>query len=166
MSATFTFSAQRAARAAADAGTTLPPAPEGLDGSQVRMLAGPGVAAVWAGRSGAPALVIGRAVAPTAYSSDVPFDTVRDYLLALPGIPDDVAAQLRTFNAEGSTLPLPVPAEEVTTSSARVNGASATVIAARDESLAAVMWVEDGVVTVVAGSLDTDEVLAVARDLH
>ena len=165
-SATFTFSADRAARAASESGETLPPPPPGLDGSQVRLVAGPGVAQVWSSSVGAPALVVGRAVAPSAFSSGVPFETVRDYLLSLPGLPDDVAAQLRTFTADGATLPLPVPADEVTTSSAEVDGVLATVLETRDRTLAAVVWVDDGVVTAVAGSLDVDEVLSVARDLR
>jgi len=164
-SATFTFSAERASQAAAEEGTTLPAPPPGLDGSSVRLDAGPGVAQMWSSSAGAPALVVGRAVAPTAFSSGVPFETVRDYLLSLPGMPDDVAAQLRTFTADGATLPLPVPADEVTTSSAEVDGVPATVLRTRDKAFAAVVWVEDGEVTIVAGSLDVDEVLAVAREL-
>ena len=165
VSASFTFSADRAARAAAEAGETLPPPPRGLDGSRVRLVAGPGVAQVWGSSAGVPALVVGRAVAPSAFSSGVPFETVRDYLLSLPGLPEDVAAELRTFTADGSTLPLPVPADEVTTSSVRVGGEPATVLTTRDRTLAAVVWVEDGVVTAVAGALDADEVLAIAREL-
>jgi hypothetical protein len=166
MSATFTFSADRAARAAAEAGETLPPPPPGLDGSHVRLTAGPGVAAIWSQPAGVPALVVGRAVAPSAFSSGIPFETVRDYLLTLPGLPEDVAAQLRTFTADGSILPLPVPADQVTTSSAQVKGVSATVLATRDRTTAAVVWVDDGVVTAVAGALDADEVLSIARDLR
>ncbi|MCP9487749.1 MAG: hypothetical protein MSC30_18060 [Gaiellaceae bacterium MAG52_C11] len=166
VSATFTFSADRADRAAAEAGKALPAPPPGLDGSRLRLVAGPGVAQIWASSSGAPALFVGRAVAPSAFSSGVPFETVRDYLLSLPGVPDDVAAKLRTFTADGSTLPLPVPADEVTTSSTQVNGVPATVLATRDRTLAAVVWVDDGVVTVVAGSLDADEVLSIAGDLR
>ena len=165
-SATFTFSADDAARAAEEAGEDLPPPPPGLDGSRVRLVAGPGVAEVWSDRSDVPELLVGRAVAPTAYSSDVPFETLRDYLLSIPGLPDDVAGPLRTFNADRATLPLPVPAERVTTSSTDVNGVPATVLATRDRTLAAVLWVEDGVVTVVAGPLDVDEVLSVARGLR
>ena len=166
VTATFTFSAERAAKAAAEAGETLPPPPPGLDGSQVRLVAGPGVAQVWSSSAGVPALLVGRVVAPTAFSSGVDFETVRNYLLLLPGLPDDVAAQLRTFTADGSTLPLPVPSDQVDTSSAQVDGETATVIRARDKSMAAVVWVDDGAVNVVAGSLDTDEVLAVARGLQ
>jgi hypothetical protein len=164
--ATFTFSADRAARTAAEAGATLPPPPPGLDGSPVRLVAGPGVAQLWTSSAGAPALIVGRAVAPTAYSSGLPFEEVRDYLLSLPGLPPGVAAQLRTFTADGATLPLPVPADRVTTSSTVVDGMPATVLATRDRTLAAVVWVDDGVVTAVVGSLDTDEVLAVARGLR
>jgi hypothetical protein len=165
VSVTFTFSADRAARAASEAGTTLPPPPPGLDGSRVRLVAGPGLAAIWSQPAGVPSLLVGRAVAPTAFSTGVPFETVRDYLLSLPGLPDGVAAQLRTFSADGETLPLPVPADQVTTSAAQVDGAQATVLETRDRSMAAVVWVADGVVTVVAGALDADEVVSIAGDL-
>ncbi len=138
----------------------------GLDGSQVRLVAGPGVAQIWSSASGVPALVVATAVAPSADSSGVPFETLRDYLLAVPGLPDELAAQLRTFTADGSTLPLPVPADLVDSSSADVDGVSATVLESRDRSISAVLWVEDGVVTAVAGSLGADEVLEVARGLR
>jgi hypothetical protein len=166
VTATFTFSAERAAQAAVKAGETLPPLPPGLDGSSVRLAAGPGVAQTWSSSAGVQALVVGRAVAPKAFSSGVPFETLRDYLLSLPGLPDDVAAQLRTFTEDGTTLPLPVPADDVKTSTAQVDGIPATVLETRDRTLAAVVWVEDGAVTVVAGSLDVDEVLSVARELR
>jgi hypothetical protein len=113
------------------------------------------VAQVWTSDAGAPGLVVGRAVAPTASSTGVPFETVRDYLLSLPGLPDELAEQLRTFTADGSTLPLPVPVDEVTSTSAEVNGRPATVLSTRDRAAAAVVWVDAGVVTVVAGCART-----------
>jgi hypothetical protein len=163
VTATFTFSAERAAQAT---GKELPAPPPGVDGSSVRLVAGPGVVQVWSTSTGAPGLVVGRAVAPTAFSDGVPFETVRDHLLSLPGLPEDVAAQLRAFTADGATLPLPVPSDYVSTSTEDVDGEQATVLATRDRTLAAVVWVADGEVTVVAGPLDTDEVLAVARGLR
>jgi hypothetical protein len=166
VSAEFTFSAAKAAQAASAAGETLPPPPPGLDGSRFRLAAGPGVAAVWSEGRGLPALVVARAVAPTAFSSGVPFEKARNYLLSLPGIPADLAAQLRSFSGQGTTLPLPVPAEFVTTAHATVDGHEATVLTSRDGLLAGVVWVEDGVVTGVAGTLSADEVLSVASDLR
>jgi hypothetical protein len=164
--AEFTFSAARAAQAAAAAGETPPPVPAGLDGSRFRLSAGPGVAETWSEARGIPALVVARATAPTASSTGVPFATARDYLLGLPGVPGTLAEQLRSFGDGGTTLPLPVPADQATTSTADVDGHRATVVAARDGSVTGVVWVADGVVTGVAGSLGEDEVLAVARGLR
>ena len=166
VSAIFTFSADRAAQAASEAGEPLPPVPAGLDGAQVRLVAGPGVAQVWNEARGVPALVVARAVAPTAFSSGVPFETVRDYLLSLPGLPDQLAEQLRSFTGDGATLPLPVPADYVTSSDAEVQGLPATVLTSRDGLVAGVVWVDEGVVTAVAGTLSTDEVLALAEGLR
>ena len=164
--AVFTFSAAKAARAAAAAGGTAAPAPAGLDGSKFRISAGPGLAEVWAEGRGLPALVVARAVAPTVSSSGVPFETARDYLLALPGLPRDVADQLRALSADGTTLPLPVPAGQLTSSPANVGGVPATLLASKDGTMSLVVWVQDGVVTAVGGSLGTDEVLSVARRLR
>jgi len=167
MSAVFTFSADKAAQAAAAAGQTLPTPPPGLDGSQVRLVAGPGLAEVWTQPSTQmPALVVGRAVAPTAFSSGAPFESVRDYLLSLPGIPEDIATQLRSFSADGTTLPLPVPVDLATSSATEVNGLPATLLSSRDGSMAAVVWVDDGTVTAVAGALTGDEVVSIAQDLR
>jgi hypothetical protein len=47
-----------------------------------------------------------------------------------------------------------------------VAGSPATLLETRDQTLAAVVWVSGGVVTVVGGSLDDDEVLSVARALR
>ncbi len=164
--ATFTFSAAKAAQAAAAEGEVLPPPPAGLDGSQLRLEAGPGVAAMWAQPTGVPTLVVARVVAPTVYSQGVPFETVRDYLLSLPGLPAGLADQLRDLSEDAATLPLPVPADLVTSSTADVDGREATVLTSRDGLFAGVVWVEEGVVTGVAGSLSADEVLSVARDLR
>jgi hypothetical protein len=165
VSGTFTFSAEKAAQAAAAEDEALPPPPAGLDGSSLRLQAGPGVAAFWSQPTGVPTLVVARVVAPTVDSSGVPFETVRDYLLSLPGLPDGLADQLRDLSADAATLPLPVPADLVTTSEADVDGAEATVLTSRNGLFAGVVWVEDGVMTGVAGSLSADELLAVARDL-
>jgi hypothetical protein len=164
--ATFTFSAEKAAQAAAAAGEALPTPPPGVDGSKLRLEAGPGVAALWSQPTGVPTLVVARVVAPKVYSSGVPFETVRDYLLSLPGLPDQLAGQLRDLSKDAATLPLLVPAEMVTSSTADVSGEKATVLTSRNGLFAAVVWVKDGVMTGAAGSLSADELLSVARDLR
>jgi hypothetical protein len=165
-SAVFTFSLEKAALMATEYDDELRTPPPGMEGSRFRLTAGPGIAAVWSEARGVPALVVARAVAPTAYSSGIPFETARDYFLSLPGLPDHVASQLRGFSGDGTTLPLPVPDEEVRTSTADVAGVPATVLTSRDGTLSAVLWVNDGILTAVAGSLSEDEVLDVARGLR
>lgn len=167
VSAQFTFSAEEAAGAAGPAGDeSVPAPPEGLDGSRFRLVAGPGLAAVWSSESGAPALAVARVVAPTASSSGASFETARDYLLSLPGVPSDLASQLRSFSGVGSTLPLVVPSETMESAETEVAGTTATLLTSRDGAMSAVVWVDDGVVTGVAGSLSADEVLSVARGLQ
>lgn len=165
VSGVFTFSAEEARQTAEAGGETLPPPPPGLDGSRFRLEAGPGLAAIWSEQRGMPAMVVARAVAPTAYSSGVSFETARDYLLSLPGLPEDVASQLRSFSADGATVPIPVPDDLMTSESVGVDGADATLLETRDGAMAAVVWVADGVVNVVAGSVTDAEALAVARGL-
>lgn len=165
VTAVFTFSAEDAAQAAEAAGGTAPPPPAGLDGSEFRLTAGPGVAAVWSEARGIPTLAVARGVAPSVDSSGVPFATVSEYLLSLPGVPDGLAEQLRTFE-DGTTLPLPLPADMLESTDTDVDGTPATLLTSSDGTMAAVVWVQDGVVTVVAGTLSTDEVLAVAHGLE
>jgi hypothetical protein len=166
ISAVFTFSAEKAARFAAAGGQTLPPPPAGLDGSQFRLVAGPGLAVAWTQGRPFPAMIVGRAVAPIAYSAGIPFETARDYLLSLPMLPEDVAAQLRGFSGDGTTLPLFVSAERMQTSTADVGGVPATVLTSRQGTISAVVWVHNGIVTAVAGSMSAGEVLSVARELR
>jgi hypothetical protein len=166
ISGVFTFSAEQTARTAAAAGQTLPPPPPGLDGSKFRLVAGPGLAAVWSQGRPLPAMIVARVVAPIAYSTGIPFETARDYLLSLPMLPRDIAAQLRGFSGDGTTLPLFVSVDQTTSSTADVGGVRATVLAARDGTMAGVIWVDDGILTAVAGSMRADEVLSVARGLR
>jgi len=165
----FTFSAAKAAQTAAALGATLPPMPAGLDGSQLQLLAGPGMVLIWTPRSGPPTLMVAKLTAPSVVSQGAPLPVVRDYLLSLPGIPADLAAQLRMMTGDGTTLPIPVPANLATASQVTLTGATAataTVVETKDHAAVAAIWATHGVVEAVAGPLSREEVLAVAHDLH
>ena len=112
------------------------------------------------------AIAVGRAVAPTASSSGVDFATARDYVLSLPGLPADLVSQLGAFAVDGTTLPLPLPADLVSSAPTEVNGTPAQLLTSRDGAVTAVVWVQDGVVTAVGGSLSADEVRTLAQDLR
>ena len=166
VSAVFTFSARKAARTVEAAGETLPPPPPGLDGSRFRLVAGPGLAAVWSPARGVPALIVAHVTAPTVYSSGFPFATARDYLLSLPGLPENVVSQLRGLSAGGPTLPLFLTTEQLQSSTADVGGVPATVFTSRDGTMTGVVWVHDGAVTAVAGAVKSAAALSVARGLR
>jgi hypothetical protein len=163
---TFTFSAAKAAAAAAGTGKPVPPMPTGMDGARLQLQVGPGAVATWRQRSGLPVLVVARAKAPVLSSTGVSLATLERYLLAQPGIPPSLAAQLRALPADGSTLPIPVPTDVATSRATTVNGVPATLVQLRDQTESGVVWASDGTLTVVAGALSADDVLAVARGLH
>ncbi|GIE28336.1 hypothetical protein Ait01nite_013810 [Actinoplanes italicus] len=145
-------------------GQPIPEPPAGLATTEFRLTAGPGLAAVWPGNSGMPALMVGRVVAPRAFSNGVPFETARDYLLSLPGLPESLAGQLRAFSKDGGTLPLIVKEGSESSFTTKVGKAPATVLSTEGGALSVVFWVEDGFVNVAGGSLSTDEVLRVAKE--
>jgi hypothetical protein len=161
-----TFSAAKMQQAATSAGVTPPPMPSGLDGTRLQVQGGPGLAEVWQQKSGTPTLVVARAKALTATSEGASLPVVRDYLLAMPGLSPALRDQLRTLTGDGTTLPIPIPQGQATSSRADVGGVPATVLETKGQAMAAVVWVRDGVLNVVAGPLDDREVLAVARGLH
>ena len=115
------------------AGEALPPPPPGLDGSRFRLDAGPGLAAVWseAPRRARP----GRRLAPSRRRRSPPASRSRRRATTCcrcRACPTTSRRSCARFSADGTTLPLPVPADEVTTSPAEVDGAPATVLASRD----------------------------------
>jgi hypothetical protein len=164
--ARFTFSAAKAREAARRAGHELPPMPAGVAGSVLELQVGPGVVQSWTSGTGIPDLVVLRMAAPVASSEGVSLRTLRDYLLVQPGLPADTAQQLRQVPLDGSVLPIPVPEQYATTHPTTVDGVQATEVALRDGSAAGVVWIKDGLLTVVAGSLDVDDVTDVARGLR
>ena len=167
MVAEFTFSAGQGARR--PPGEALPP-PARRAGRQPRSGSSPARAWPRSGRrpAGVPALVVARVDrADGVLLRACRSTTARDYLLSLPGLPDDLAAQLRAFTGDGTTLPLPVPA--AAGDHARPPTSTGTGDRARlPRRRCSPAWsgCEDGVVTGVAGSLSEDEVLAVARGLR
>jgi len=163
--AVFEFSAAKARKAVASAGGTLPALPPALDGAVLRLQAGPAVVRVWQQSSGVPTLVTAEIGAPVAQSSGVSLDVLRDALLSLPGLPPALAAQLRAVTSDGTALPIPIPADQFTSSATTVGGASATLIESKDGTLTGVIWVSDGVVRIVGGPLSEAEVVSVANEL-
>lgn len=175
-SASFTFSAQKAAAAAAKTGKTAPPMPAGLDGSTLRVSVGsgivlrypvPGAAAGTSGGAAAQenALIAAAVTAPTVTSTGAGATAIENYLLSLPGVPAALAADIRAAQDPEHTLPLPVPAGAVTSQKVTVNGASGVALAAASGLYNAVVWEASGRIYVVAGPFTPAQVMAAADSI-
>jgi hypothetical protein len=176
-SATFTFSADATARAAARIGRTAPPLPANIDGSRLFITGGPAVVQVWGASStmpttgttplsSIPTLVVGQARAPVISSDGVTVDQLRAYLLAQPGISPQIAAAIRAIGDPASTLPVPVPAELAISHPVTVQGVTGLFIGDNTGIASAVIWQKDGMIFEVIGSLTESQALAVANSMR
>lgn len=167
--ATFTFSSAKAQAWASTHGVALPAMPSGLDGSTLTLNTGPAIAEVYGGfenpGDGLPKLVVGKMKAPVLQSSGPSVQEIEDYLLALPGISPQLAAQIRALGDPTQTLPLPIPVDRATTQDVTVDGVHGVLIGDNTGLGAGVIWVKGGYVYGVAGTLSQDQVLAVAQSL-
>jgi hypothetical protein len=164
-----TFDAARLAASAARAGVRVSPMPATVNGSTLVVSGGPALIEVW-GLSGAegqtqvPTLVIAQTRVPTVDSSGATTAQLEDYLLSQPGVPPDLAAQIRAIKDPSTTLPIPIPKGFATTETKQVNGAQYLIIKAALG--AGVVWVKNGVIYAVGGQLTSDQVFAIATSLH
>jgi len=156
-----TFDAARLRASAAQAGVRVSPT--------LVVNGGPALIEVWGlgttrETMGIPTLVIAQTRVPTVDSSGANVSQLEDYLLSQPGVPPELAAQIKAIKDPSTTLPIPIPKGLATTDSTQVNGTPAVLIKA--VLGAGVVWVKNGVIYAVGGQLTPDQVLAIATSLH
>jgi hypothetical protein len=155
VSATVTFNSTTAAAA-------------GVAGSSVTLHAGPAVLAEYAAASGADLPTLGVAIMPrpTAVSTGATTSQIEAFLLNQPGVPPELAEEVRLLGDLRTTLPVPVP-PGASVRSVQVAGWPGVLVADSGNAAAGVVW-EDGGGTlhVVAGLLDSQDVLNVADQLR
>ena len=174
----FTFDAAKAAAAAAKAGKTLPAMPAGMDGSKLTVTVGPAVVEIFGnlntGTAGTapdpsqlslPQLVVGESSAPVVTSSGVTTQQLEDYLLSLPGVSPNLAAAIRAIKDPSTTLPIPIPIEYATSKSVTVQGVGGVAVGDNTGLGAGVIWIKNGTVYGVAGTLKQDAILDIANGL-
>jgi hypothetical protein len=167
-SGSFTFSAAKARAAALRQGKALPTMPANIDGSTLYLTVGPAVVESFGMSAGQqlPSLVIAQARVPRVESTGVSVRQLEDYLLSQPGISPTLAAQIRAIGDPSQTLPIPVPANLATSHPVTVQGVHGVAIGDSSGLGSAVIWVKDGVVYAVGGTLTEDQVLQVANSLR
>jgi hypothetical protein len=191
-SGSFTFQAAKARASAARNHAVLPPMPAGIDGSTLYATLGPVVLAVYgdlpayspalgsmkpgASRfrarllsrsSNLPSstLAVVQAPAPRVYSSGASVSEIVAYLLAQPGMPADLAAQIRAIGDPSTTLPIPIVLDRSVAQRVPVQGVQGLAIGDETGVGSAVIWQRAGMVYAVTGPLSESELLAVANSL-
>jgi hypothetical protein len=138
-----------------------------LAGSSVTLSAGPAVLAAYGGTSGndVPTLAVATMPRPTATSTGASLGQVEAFLLSQPGIPPQLAEEIRLLGDLRTTLPVPVPAG-ASVRSVQIGGWPGVMLADSSNVAAGIVW-EDGrgMLHAVAGLLDSQDVLNVARQL-
>ncbi|HEX3490871.1 MAG TPA: hypothetical protein VHU92_16100 [Streptosporangiaceae bacterium] len=139
-----------------------------VGGTRLTVTAGPAMMVQYGGQLGGgkvPTLGILTMRRPVATSTGATTSQLENYLLSRRGMPADLARQVRLLGNLGSVLPIPVP-PGATATHLRVHGAPAVLLSFASGAASAVIWEShDGTVHAVAGLLNTQDVLNVARQI-
>ena len=174
--ATFTFSAAKAAAAAAAKGKTLPKMPAEMDGATLTIVVGPAVGEVYGNLSqptdgtqsnqiNLPQLIIAKSASPKVTSTQVTAQQLEAYILAQPGISDQLTNALKAIGDPSTTLLIPVPIEYATSTPVNVQGVEGVALGDNTGVGSGVVWVKNGSVYVVAGSIKQSDAINIANNL-
>jgi hypothetical protein len=103
---------------------------------------------------------------PTATSSGASISQIESFLLGQPGIPTQLADEIRMLGDISSVLPVPTPAG-MSSKQVSVAGQRAVLVTDRTGAASGVVWEDSaGVVHAVAGLIDQRSALDVADQLR
>ncbi|MBA3621676.1 MAG: hypothetical protein H0W51_05070 [Euzebyales bacterium] len=139
-----------------------PQLPLRLDGAVLIVEVPAVVVQTWGGDGEAPGLVVAEAEQVTARTRGVSLDVLRDDLLALGGLPPETVAQLRAIDDWRTTLPIPVPVDDVRWSPATIAGGPGLLFGDESGLASAALWQRDGRIHGVGGMLPATEVRRLA----
>jgi hypothetical protein len=144
----------------ADRAPHLPPA---LDGAEV-VVSVPGMVGMTYDVSGG-LLVVGEAGQLTVDATGADLADIRAYLLARPEVPQDLASQLLAIDDWTTTVPIPIPVDEIVWDETTVAGAPGLQLS--DPLGSGLLWQADGRIHAVgAEGLEIDELRAIAHGIR
>ena len=112
-------------------------------------------------------LVIGQAGTIAAGTEGgVTLEELRDFLLDLPGLSPETARQLRAIDDWRTTLPIPIPAEQITWQRATIAGSPGLLLNDNTGLGSAAIWQRDGRIYGIAGAVKAREIQRVAETLR
>lgn len=165
----FTFSAEKARESALSQGRVPPVMPANIDGSTLVVNFGPALAEVYGMKKqakGVPTLAIVEMKAPRVTSTGLTVKQLEDYLLQQPGVSPALKQQIEAIGDPSSTLPIPVVPGRMNARQVTVQGVNGAAFGDSTGLGAGVIWIKNGVVFVVGGTVSQEEVLSVANSLR
>jgi hypothetical protein len=140
--------------------------PERFDGAQLVIQVPAIVVQQYAGRDGTPRLLVGKAgTIGMDAAGGASLEELRELVLHLPGLPKGAVEQLRNLSDWRTTLPLPVPSDQVRWRAASVGGSEALSFTDSTGKVHALLWRHGGYIWGVAGVIGAGEALDVANSL-
>jgi len=143
------------------------PGEPSVGGSRVDLQLGPAVLVEYgsAGGGNLPTLAVLTTPRPTALSSGASTSQIESFLLARPGLPEPLVEEIKLLGDLSTTLPVPVP-PGASARSVTIDGAPGVLVADQTNAAAGVVWEDQrGIVHLVAGLVDTRDLLEVADQL-
>ena len=115
---------------------------------------------------GSRGIVIGQAgQLEVGVEGNVTLEEFRDFLLSLPNLPPETASQLRSIQDWHSTVPIPVPANQVSWQETTIAGGPGLLLTGTSGLGNGAIWQRDGRVYGIAGTISQDELRRVADSL-
>jgi len=116
-------------------------------------------------RAAGPLLGIVIMDAPRASSTGVSVAQIKQALLAQPGLSPSVRQYISSLDDPAGNLPIPIPAGQVNAHPVQVHGVTGTAIGDNTGLGSGVVWIEQGRVYAVAGTLTESQIMAIANGL-
>jgi hypothetical protein len=112
-----------------------------------------------------PDLAVVEMKSPRVSSSGASVQQIEDYLVSLPGFPQDLAAQIKAIGDPTTTLPVPVPTGQQS-HQVDVQGVRGLFVGDSTGLGSGMIWSKGGVLYATVGTLTESELSSVARSLH
>jgi hypothetical protein len=113
-----------------------------------------------------PLMAVAEMKSPRVTSTGASVADIKAALLAQPGLSPTVRNAIQSIDNPQGNLPLPIPAGMVTTHAVKVQGVNGTAFGDNTGLGAGVIFIKNGKVFGVAGTITEDQALAVANSLR
>lgn len=115
--------------------------------------------------SAGPILAVAEMRAPQVSSTGATVADIKKALLSQPGLSPAVRSAIQSIDDPRGNLPLPIPAGYANAHRVTVRGVTGTAVGDNTGLGAAVIWIKDGHVYGLAGTVTEDQLLAVANSV-